>query len=80
MEGNMTPTQLMKHYKNNKSAASREIGCSRASLLNWIVANKIPKQWQSFIQQIWDKELLNKAKEESKTVSRHSQASSLPST
>ena len=48
--GNMTPKQLMQYFKQNKSSASRELGCSRATLGNWVKANKIPKQWQGFIE------------------------------
>jgi len=46
----MSPSQLMKHYKNNKSEASRDIGCSRATLGNWVKAKKIPLPWQALIE------------------------------
>ena len=46
----MTPIQLMQHFKQNKSLASRELGCSRATLGNWVEAKKIPKAWQAFIE------------------------------
>lgn len=46
----MTPTQLMQHYKHNKSAASRDLGCSRATLGNWMDAKRIPKPWQALIE------------------------------
>lgn len=46
----MTPMQLMKHFDNNKSLTSREIGCSRATIGNWSKANKIPEHWQALIE------------------------------
>jgi hypothetical protein len=46
----MSPSQLMQHFKQNKSLASRELGCSRATLGNWARAKKIPEQWQALIQ------------------------------
>ena len=46
----MTPKQLMTHYKQNKSKASRELGCSRATLGNWDKAGRIPKPWQALIE------------------------------
>ena len=50
----MTPTKLMWYYKQNKSLAARDIGCSRATISNWIKAKKIPKHWQSFIAWHWE--------------------------
>jgi len=46
----MTPNQLMQYFKLNKSSASRELGCSRATLGNWVKAKRIPKPWQAFIE------------------------------
>lgn len=46
----MTPAQLMKHFGNNKSLASRKIGCSRATLGNWCKAKEIPEHWQALIE------------------------------
>ena len=46
----MSPSQLMQHYKQNKSYASKKLGCSRATLGNWVKAKKIPKPWQAFIE------------------------------
>ena len=50
----MTPTKLMWYYKQNKSLAARDIGCSRATISNWIKAKKIPKRWQLFIALHWE--------------------------
>ena len=54
MEVTMTPTKLMWYYKQNKSLAARDIGCSRATISNWIKAKKIPKHWQALIALYWE--------------------------
>ena len=46
----MKPAKLMLHYKQNKSLASREIGCTRATIGNWVKAGTIPIQWAALIE------------------------------